>query len=155
MLAAMLPFVKRRETVDGLEGTFTLYYLSRFMLSYGLTDLLERGETPIITNLGATGITKGAVNWDDLQFARKYSVVQATSAPGGRTTARGALCPEPPGRADQVLDGATAVHEERHQPPPATAPDGRRMGWPRCSQSPRRKSVRDTLGVMENSRTSD
>ncbi|WP_329003082.1 SDR family NAD(P)-dependent oxidoreductase [Kribbella sp. NBC_00709] len=83
VLAAMLPFVKRRETVDGLEGTFVLYYLSRFILSYGLTDLLERGETPIITNLGATGITKGAVNWDDLQFAKKFSMVQATMS-GGR-----------------------------------------------------------------------
>jgi NAD(P)-dependent dehydrogenase (short-subunit alcohol dehydrogenase family) len=83
VLTAMLPFVKRRETVDGLEGTFVLYYLSRFILSYGLTDLLERGETPIITNLGATGITKGAVNWDDLQFARKYSMVRATMS-GGR-----------------------------------------------------------------------
>lgn len=33
VLTAMLPFVRRRETVDGLEGTFVLYYLSRFILS--------------------------------------------------------------------------------------------------------------------------
>jgi len=46
-------------------------------------QLLERGETPIITNFGATGITKGAVNWDDLQFAKKFSMVQATLS-GGR-----------------------------------------------------------------------
>ncbi|GAA1667753.1 hypothetical protein GCM10009745_07570 [Kribbella yunnanensis] len=83
VLTAMLPFLKRRETVDGLEATFVLYYLSRFLLSYGLTGLLERGETPIITNIGATGITKGAVQWDDLQSTRKYSVVR-TILSGGR-----------------------------------------------------------------------
>jgi len=83
VLTAMVPFVKRLETVDGYEGTFVLYYLSRFILSYGLTDLLERGEAPIITSVGASGITKGAVNWDDLQFARKFSMVQATVS-GGR-----------------------------------------------------------------------
>ncbi|GAA0610326.1 SDR family NAD(P)-dependent oxidoreductase [Kribbella sandramycini] len=82
VLTAMVPFVKRKVTVDGFEAGFVLYYLSRFLLSYGLTDLLERGATPIIANIGATGITKGAVAWDDLHSARKYSLVHTTIANG-------------------------------------------------------------------------
>jgi hypothetical protein len=82
VLTAMAPFVKRRETVDGLEGTFVLYYLSRFVLSYGLTELLERGETPIITDVGATGLTKGAVNWDDLRWREGFSMVKAMTSAG-------------------------------------------------------------------------
>ncbi|WP_410785492.1 SDR family NAD(P)-dependent oxidoreductase [Kribbella sp. C-35] len=149
VLAAMLPFVKRRETPDGLEGTFMLYYLSRFILSYGLTDLLERGETPIITNLGATGITKGAVNWDDLQFTKKYSVVQAIVSGG---------------RANDLL----AVHYLQNHPdgrtkyfgvqPPYTKSGTNHLPQPLRTVAklsaalfakPASESVRDTLAVMD------
>jgi NAD(P)-dependent dehydrogenase (short-subunit alcohol dehydrogenase family) len=149
VLAAMLPFVRRRETVDGLEGTFVLYYLSRFILSYGLTGLLERGGTPIITNLGATGITKGAVNWDDLQFTRKYDVVRATLSGG---------------RANDLL----AVHYLQNHPggrtkyfgvqPPYTRSGTNHLPQPlralaRLSAAlfakPAAESVRDTVAVMD------
>jgi NAD(P)-dependent dehydrogenase (short-subunit alcohol dehydrogenase family) len=150
VLTAMLPFVKRRETVDGLEGTFMLYYLSRFILSYGLTDLLERGETPIITNLGATGITKGAVNWDDLQFTKGYGTVPATMSGG---------------RANDLL----AVHYLQNHPdgrtkyfgvqPPYTKSGTNHLPQPlrtvaRVSAAlfakPPAESVRDTLAVMDD-----
>ena len=149
VLAAMLPFVKRRETVDGLEGTFMLYYLSRFILSYGPTDLLERGETPIITNLGASGITKGEVNWDDLQFATRYRMVQATMSGG---------------RANDLL----AVHYLQNHPdgrtkyfgvqPPYTKSGTNHLPQPLRTVAkisaalfakPPAESVRDTLAVMD------
>ncbi|WP_328991180.1 hypothetical protein OG394_33500 [Kribbella sp. NBC_01245] len=60
-----------------------LYYLSRYLLSHGLTDLLERADEPIIVSLGATGFTKGGVNWDDPQLTRKYSPMKAILQ-GGR-----------------------------------------------------------------------
>jgi NAD(P)-dependent dehydrogenase (short-subunit alcohol dehydrogenase family) len=149
VLAAMLPFVKRRETVDGLEGTFVLYYLSRFVLSYGLTDLLERGGSPIITNIGATGITKGAVNWDDLQFTQKYNVVRATMSGG---------------RANDLL----AVHYLQNHPdgrtkylgvqPPYTKSGTNHLPQPLRTVArliaalfakPAAESVKDTLAVMD------
>ncbi|MBB5983217.1 SDR family NAD(P)-dependent oxidoreductase [Kribbella solani] len=149
VLAAMVPFVRRRETVDGLEGTFVLYYLSRFILSFGLTELLERGENPIIANLGATGITKGAVNWDDLQFARKYSTVKATISGG---------------RANDLL----AVHYLQNHPdgrtkyfgiqPPYTKSGTNHLPQPLRALAkvsaalfakPAAESVRDTLEVLE------
>jgi hypothetical protein len=40
VLTAIRHFSRRVETPDGVEATFALYYVSRFLLSYGLTDLL-------------------------------------------------------------------------------------------------------------------
>jgi NAD(P)-dependent dehydrogenase (short-subunit alcohol dehydrogenase family) len=150
VVAAMLPFVKRRETVDGLEGTFVLYYLSRFILSYGLTDLLERGETPIITNIGATGITKGAVRrWDDLQFARKYSVVQATMS-GGRANdllAVHYLQNHPDGRTKYFgVQPPYTKSGTNHLPQPVRTIA--RVSAALFAKAPV-ESVRDTLAVMD------
>ncbi|MGC4940856.1 SDR family NAD(P)-dependent oxidoreductase [Kribbella sp. DT2] len=83
VLTQLMPFVKRHETVDGFEGVFSLYYVSRFVLSYRLTELLERGDTPLVVNIGATGLTKGAVNWADPQFTSSYGMVKAMVS-GGR-----------------------------------------------------------------------
>lgn len=77
VLTAMMPFPKRVETADGFEGTFSLYYVSRFILSYGLTNLLEKSESPLIVSLGGTGMTKGEIHWEDLSLHNKYSLLIA------------------------------------------------------------------------------
>lgn len=59
------------ETEDGFEFTFGLYYLSRYILSYGLKECMERAENPVIMNICAPGM-KGEVNWDDLQFKNNF-----------------------------------------------------------------------------------
>lgn len=59
------------QTEEGLELTFSLAYLSRFLLSYGLKELLERSENPIILNICGSGM-KGDVNWTDLQFKNNF-----------------------------------------------------------------------------------
>lgn len=53
------------ETEEGLETTFALAYLSRFILSYGLKECLEKMENPIILNICGSGM-QGEVNWKDL-----------------------------------------------------------------------------------------
>jgi NAD(P)-dependent dehydrogenase (short-subunit alcohol dehydrogenase family) len=68
---------KRTETAEGLESTFALYYLSRHILSHGLTPALNRAGTPVIINVAGVGITKGRVHWDDLQLADDYSMIAA------------------------------------------------------------------------------
>jgi NAD(P)-dependent dehydrogenase (short-subunit alcohol dehydrogenase family) len=150
VLTAMLPFVRRRETVDGLEGTFMLYYLSRFILSYGLTDLLERGETPIITNVGATGITKGAVQWDDLQFVRKYSTVRATVSGGRANDLLGVhyLQNHPDGRTKVLMVQPPYTKSgTNHLPQPL-----RTIAKVSAAlfAKPPEESVRDTLAVMDD-----
>jgi hypothetical protein len=65
------------ETSEGLEATFALYYLSRYLLSHQLTPALSRSATPVIINVAGVGITKGSIHWQDLQLARDYGMVTA------------------------------------------------------------------------------
>ncbi|WP_438444895.1 SDR family NAD(P)-dependent oxidoreductase [Gorillibacterium sp. sgz5001074] len=83
VLTAMQQFPKRKLTQDGYESTLALYYVSRFILSYGLTELLEKGTNPVIVSIGGTGMTKGAVHYDDLTLQQGYSLMKATLQ-GGR-----------------------------------------------------------------------
>lgn len=64
------------KTVEGFEFSFGLYYLSRYILSYGLKDCLENASQPVIINVCAPGMS-GAVNWDDLQSDKNYSSIKA------------------------------------------------------------------------------
>lgn len=66
---------ERIETAERLEFSFALDYLSRFLLSYGLKECLEKTEHPIIMNVCGTGM-KGKVNWDDLQHKKSFSPIK-------------------------------------------------------------------------------
>jgi short subunit dehydrogenase len=68
---------RRIETPEGLEATFALYYLSRYLLSHELTPTLSRSTSPVIINVAGAGITKGSIQWDDLQLTRRYSMIRA------------------------------------------------------------------------------
>lgn len=59
------------ETSEGLEFTFALDYLSRFILSYGLKECLEKSDNPVIMSVCGSGM-KGNVNWDDLQHKNSF-----------------------------------------------------------------------------------
>ncbi|MEU6710934.1 SDR family NAD(P)-dependent oxidoreductase [Nonomuraea sp. NPDC046802] len=85
IVTALRHFSKRVETPDGFEATFALYYVSRFLLGYGLTDLLEKGDRPMIVNICGVGMTKGTIHWDDLSLASGFGNVKAMLQ-GGRAT---------------------------------------------------------------------
>jgi NAD(P)-dependent dehydrogenase (short-subunit alcohol dehydrogenase family) len=68
---------RRRETPDGLEYTFALYYLSRYLLGHRLRPLLEAAPDPVIVNVAGVGNTAGGIVWDDPQLTRRYSQVRA------------------------------------------------------------------------------
>jgi len=63
---------ERSVTGEGFEFSFALDYLSRFILSYGLKENLEKSASPVIMNICGTGM-KGAVNWDDLQHTKSFN----------------------------------------------------------------------------------
>lgn len=63
-------------TKEGFEVTFSLYYLSRYLLSYGLKECLERAEKPVIVNICAPGM-KGTVNWGDIQYKEHFNSIKA------------------------------------------------------------------------------
>ena len=58
-------------TAEGLEFSFALDYLSRFIFSYGLKECLEKTESPVIMNVCGTGM-EGDVNWGDLQHENEF-----------------------------------------------------------------------------------
>ncbi|MFI9508279.1 SDR family NAD(P)-dependent oxidoreductase [Nocardia sp. NPDC052566] len=64
---------RREETEDGLEYTFALSYLSRYVFGHGLFDALERADAPVIMNIGGPGGMPGTISWDDLQLREGYS----------------------------------------------------------------------------------
>jgi NAD(P)-dependent dehydrogenase (short-subunit alcohol dehydrogenase family) len=68
---------KRTLTREGLERTFALYYLSRYLLSHELAPLLRRSAAGVIVNVAGVGMDKGRVHGDDLQLERKYSTITA------------------------------------------------------------------------------
>lgn len=76
VLGARYQRSKRTETADGLESNFALSYLSRFLLSHGLIDLLVRAEAPVVLNFGGAG-NFGPPRWDDLQQRTQYSGLTA------------------------------------------------------------------------------
>ncbi|MFE4667082.1 SDR family NAD(P)-dependent oxidoreductase [Streptomyces sp. NPDC056716] len=68
---------RRTETVEGLESTFALYYLSRYLLSHRLSPLLDAGSDPVIINVAGVGNTAGRIHWEDPQLTRRYHQVRA------------------------------------------------------------------------------
>ncbi|RUS47012.1 SDR family NAD(P)-dependent oxidoreductase [Cohnella sp. AR92] len=62
----------RMVTAEGFEDNFALFYLSRFVLSYGLIELLEKADNPIIANVAGPGYNLSAIQWDNLELARDY-----------------------------------------------------------------------------------
>ncbi|MCB5909984.1 SDR family NAD(P)-dependent oxidoreductase [Streptomyces pinistramenti] len=67
----------RRETAEGYEATLALFYLSRYLLSYGLRDVLEKAPQPVIMNVAGPGSPVGEIHWHDLEFTRGYDGVDA------------------------------------------------------------------------------
>jgi NAD(P)-dependent dehydrogenase (short-subunit alcohol dehydrogenase family) len=63
----------RVQTSEGYEYAFALEYLSRYLLSYGLVDLLEKADVPSIVNVSGPGQPKPDMHWDDLGLERGYS----------------------------------------------------------------------------------
>ncbi|MDR7277851.1 hypothetical protein [Catenuloplanes atrovinosus] len=59
----------RAETAAGLEYTFALYVLSRFLLVEALLPALERAPSPVILSLCGSGAGRPP-RWDDLQSRR-------------------------------------------------------------------------------------
>jgi NAD(P)-dependent dehydrogenase (short-subunit alcohol dehydrogenase family) len=66
---------KRTETVDGLEYTFALYYLSRYLLAARFAPLMSVDS--VIVNVSGVGTTAGEVHWEDPQLRAKYGMVRA------------------------------------------------------------------------------
>jgi hypothetical protein len=66
---------KRVETKDSMDPHFQVNYLSQFMLTLNLLELLERSEHGGRVVFNATNI--GEIDWDDLQLDKKWGFEKA------------------------------------------------------------------------------
>jgi NAD(P)-dependent dehydrogenase (short-subunit alcohol dehydrogenase family) len=67
---------ERTETADGFETMFQVNYLAPFVLMTSLLDLLKQGTAPFLINSGRPS-HKLRLDWDDLQFRKKYSMYRS------------------------------------------------------------------------------
>jgi hypothetical protein len=118
---------RRTQTPEGLEATFALYYLSRYLLSHELTPALSASASPVIVNVAGTGITKGAICWDDLQLTRRYSMIRAQLQAG---------------RANDLLGVAYAAAHDGNVPYVLYHPGFTRSGDLSVLPAPLRLSIR-------------
>jgi NAD(P)-dependent dehydrogenase (short-subunit alcohol dehydrogenase family) len=70
-------FDVRQVTTDGLEMTFALNHLAYFLLTLELLSLVEQAPEPRIVNVSSVAHERGAMDWDDLQGERGYSMWKA------------------------------------------------------------------------------
>lgn len=104
VLCANRIMTKRQETAEGLEYTFALYYLSRYLLGHGLRAQLDAAPDPVIINFCAPGITAGQVHFDDLQLERKYGTIRAQTQCGrANDLLSAAFAEQPSSRARYVM----------------------------------------------------
>ncbi len=67
--ASLKPQESFKKTEEGYEFTFALYYLSRYYLSYALSEVME--QNGFMVNVAAPGM-KGNLYLDDLQMEGSY-----------------------------------------------------------------------------------
>lgn len=70
-------FLKRRESVDGIEMTFALNHLNYFLTTHLLLDTLLVAESPRIVNVASEAHRRAKMHFEDLQFENGYSGLRA------------------------------------------------------------------------------
>src|SRR5256886_16923168 len=89
---------QRRTTAAGLEGRLAVNYLSGFLLSHLLLDLLIASAPSRIVNVASTAHKGASIHFDDLQGETKY---RGPRAYGQSKLAQGlftrGIAPPPPG----------------------------------------------------------
>lgn len=69
----------RHVTVDGLEQTFAVNYLARFLLVSLLLDLLKNGAPSRIIDVSGAYHAKGRLDFDNLQLEKGYGGARANN----------------------------------------------------------------------------
>ncbi len=72
-------FSQRRLSEDGIEMTFAVNYLSRFLLTHLLLDVLIAGAPSRIVNVAGAYHAKGDLFLDDLTLERRYDYATANN----------------------------------------------------------------------------
>ncbi|GIF70499.1 hypothetical protein [Asanoa siamensis] len=110
-------FSQRRVVTDeGLEQTFAIGVVSRYLLAERLRPALEAARTPVVLNLSGTGgIPAGRIHWDDLQLERGYTMFKATMQGARALDLLGVSFAARAGRVRYVLYNPLLVNSGMHR----------------------------------------
>ena len=72
-------YLRRTLTEDGIEATFAVNYLSAFLLTNLLLDVIKASAPSRIINVSSSGHYAGTMDFDDLGFERGYQIMRAYS----------------------------------------------------------------------------
>lgn len=72
-------FASRSETIDGYESTFAVNHLASYLLTESLKPLMIASAPSRIVITASDGHYQGSMDFNDLGFARNYSVMKAYS----------------------------------------------------------------------------
>ncbi|MET9089336.1 SDR family NAD(P)-dependent oxidoreductase [Streptomyces sp. NPDC004237] len=150
VLAAQRFQNERVETEDGLESSFALGYLSRYLLGHDLFDRLERAEAPLVLNIAAPG-SPGKMRFDDLQQREGYSSMRTATQTSRRNDLLGVSFTQvhPDARTRYVLYGpgfvATGMGDSMKQPVRTVY-----KGMTRLFAAPVEKAIAPMIKVIDN-----
>jgi NAD(P)-dependent dehydrogenase (short-subunit alcohol dehydrogenase family) len=68
---------RRRVTAEGIEATFAVNHLGYFLLTQLLRDVLVASAPARVVTVASVGHRRGTLDFDDLGFARGYSIQKA------------------------------------------------------------------------------
>jgi PPOX class probable F420-dependent enzyme len=89
----------RAVTEEGVEDNFALFYLSRYVVSYEMADLLDAAQEPVVVNVAGPGAPAGKIRWHDLEFEHDYHGMTALMHGGPLNDLLGvAYADDPPSR---------------------------------------------------------
>ena len=79
LCAGGLNYGPRRETEDGVEKTFAMNILSRFLLTHELQPLLAKAPQGRVINVLGAGNGSNDINLDDLELRNGFNFIRAAS----------------------------------------------------------------------------
>src|SRR5256712_3316318 len=97
----------RDVTPDGLERQFEVNYLSGFLLTHLLLDLLKKSSPSRIVNVSSSAHMGGTIRFDDLQGERRYGGFRAYNQ---SKPAQTLFTQEPPRRLEAPRATVNACH---------------------------------------------
>ncbi|MEZ4297794.1 MAG: SDR family oxidoreductase [Polyangiaceae bacterium] len=71
---------ERRLSPDGFELTFAVNHLAPFLLTHLLLPSLRESPSPRVVNVSSVAHTRGAIDFDDLDLARRFDGYRAYAA---------------------------------------------------------------------------
>ncbi len=72
-------FSRRHVTIDGIEATFAVNYLSRFLLTNLLIEIVLNSKQGRIINVSGELHRRGKINFEDIEYSKNYSRFKALS----------------------------------------------------------------------------